>query len=236
MVRQIRQGDRERLVLHARAADASTAERRRITADLHDGVVQDLAGSALLMSGVLERLRARPAEDSGMAGDLALATTAVRQAGSSLRSLLADIYPPHWARAGLAAALAELAAQLQQQGVRTTVAVPGDLQLPQETAELLFRVAQEAVQNIARHAGAGSAHIRVGGNGATVTMEIGDDGAGFDPDATQPDGHFGMHVLADLTADAGGTLDLASAPGRGTLVRLQVPVRRVAPVPGSALD
>jgi signal transduction histidine kinase len=235
MVRQIRQGDRERLVLHARAADASTEERRRITADLHDGVVQDLAGSTLLMSGVLERLRARPDEDPQMAGDLAAATAAVRQAGDSLRSLLVDVYPPHRARAGLPAALAELAARLQEQGVHTTLEVPQDLQAPQRTAELIFRVAQEAVNNIGRHAQARSAHIRVHRDGPVITMEIRDDGAGFDLDTAQPDGHFGMHVLADLTANAGGTLDLASAPGHGTFVRLEVPAepRHRNPLGGS---
>jgi len=227
MVRRIRQADRERSILHGRAADASSDERRRIAGALHDGVVQDLSAAAMLMATRLDRLQAgspdrRELEE--LSGDLTAATGAVRQEVTSLRSLLIEIYPPHRDRAGLSVALRDLADQLAQSGVRTAVDVNVGPDLPAETAGLVFRVAQEGVLNIARHANARSARLVVRQEGRVVRMEIHDDGVGFDPAASAPAGHFGMQVLADLTEDAGGTLDLASAPGRGTHVRLQVPV------------
>jgi two-component system NarL family sensor kinase len=226
MVRQLREGDRERLVLHARAADASTDERRRIAGSLHDGVVQDLGAAAFLMSNAAARLQARPATESGnreIAGDLAPATDAVRQSVSSLRSLLIEIYPPHLAQAGLQSTLADLITRLQARGVRARLDMPDDLCLPPETAALLFRVAQEALLNIARHARAHTAAVVVTEETGVVTMEIHDDGVGFDPGVTAGVGHFGLQVLADLAAQAGGTLDLATAPGKGTSLRLRVP-------------
>jgi two-component system, NarL family, sensor kinase len=228
MLRQVREGDRERLILHARAADASADERRRIAGNLHDGVVQDLGAAAFVMSHAVDRLRARPATESGnqqIAGDLAPATDAVRQSVSSLRSLLIEIYPQHLARAGLPSALTELVARLQARGVRARLDMPDDLDLPSDVAALLFRVAQEALVNITRHARADTAAVVLRQVTGAVTMEIHDDGVGFAPDVTTAAGHFGLQVLADLATEAGATLDLATAPGQGTSLRLRVPLR-----------
>jgi two-component system, NarL family, sensor kinase len=228
MVRQVREGDRERLVLHARAADASTEERRRIAGGLHDGVVQDLGAAAFVMSSAVHRLQAGPATESGnreIAGDLAPATDAVRQSVTSLRSLMIEIYPPNLAQAGLGSALTDLMARLQGRGVRARLDMPDDLDLPPETAALLFRVAQEALLNIARHARAATAAVVLSQETGVVTMEIHDDGVGFDPRVTAAAGHFGLQVLADLATEAGGTLDLATAPGNGTSLSLRVPSR-----------
>ena len=229
-IRQAREGDRERLRLHARAADASTAERRRIAGSLHDGVVQDLSAAPLFMARALDRLQRRSAadtEDRDAASDLSVAMTAVRQSVGSLRSLLIDIYPPHLAEAGLPATLADLAARVQAEGVETRLDIPEDLDLPPHVEALLFRVAQEAMLNAAKHAHAGTVQLTLRQDSRSVTMEIRDDGAGFDASATSDNartGHFGMRVLTDLAEDAGATLDLATAPGQGTALRLKVPL------------
>jgi two-component system NarL family sensor kinase len=231
LIRQVRQGDEERLRLHARAESASAEERRRIAGSLHDGVVQDLSAAPLFMSRAVQRLSQRPAanaEDRDAAEGLELATTAVRRSVASLRSLLIEIYPPHLARAGLLAALADLAARVQSRGIQTHLDIPDDLDLPLEAEDLLFRVAQEALLNSAQHARASTVRLTLSRVGDLVTMEIRDDGVGFDPITSPPDkdsGHFGLRVLADLAEAAGATLDLATAPGRGTAMRLQVPLR-----------
>jgi two-component system NarL family sensor kinase len=228
MIHQVREGDAERLRLHARAADASTAERRQIAHDLHDGVVQSLSAAPLLMSHADDRLRARAggdAEDREAANGLRLATTAVRRSVASLRSLLIDIYPPHLAQAGLSAALTDLAARLHVAGVQPELDIPDGLDLPPEIDALLFRVAQETLLNSAKHAHAKTVRLTLSQQDDLVTMEIRDDGVGFDPGAIPADtgtGHFGMRVLNDLAEAAGATLELATAPGWGTALRLQV--------------
>ena len=228
MLRQVREGDAERLRLHARAADASTEERRRIAGSLHDGVVQDLSAAPLFMARAVDLLRGRTAgqeEHHEVTEGLALSTTAVRGSVSSLRSLLIELYPPHLAQAGLPAALADLAARVQGRGVQTRLDLADDLDLPLDVEALLFRVSQEALLNAAKHARADTVTLVLRRDRDSVTLEVRDDGAGFDaPTAGATDGHFGLRVLTDLAEAAGATLDLATAPGEGTALRLQVPL------------
>jgi len=227
MIRDVRAADLARLRLHAEAADATAEERRRIAGSLHDGVVQDLSAAPLIMSRAVQRLEAQPGsapDDRAVAADLRSATQAVRQSVASLRSLLIEIYPPHLARAGLAAALGDLTARTQARGVHTRLDLPPDLEIPTETAALLFRVAQEALLNVVKHARATTAEVSVGVDDAGTTLVVRDDGVGFD--ATPPptaNGHVGLRVLSDLAEAAGARLDLATAPGHGTTLRLTVP-------------
>jgi two-component system NarL family sensor kinase len=231
MLRRVRQADHERLRLHARAADASTDERRRIASSLHDGVVQDLSAAPLFMSQAVDRLRRRPDTDAtgdhAAAEDLSAVATAVRNSVASLRSLLIELYPPHLAEAGLPAALSDLADRVQARGIATQLQVPAVLDLPPEVEALLFRVAQEGLSNAVKHAPGSTVVLSLTRVPGLVTMVVRDDGAGFHP-ATAADapgtGHFGMRVLTDLARAAGAALDLATAPGQGTALRLQVPL------------
>jgi two-component system, NarL family, sensor kinase len=219
MTRQLRDGERERLELLARAADASSDERRRIAGSLHDGIVQDLSAASLIISG---------AADGGRVSDesaLQAAGRAVRDSVTALRSLLIEIYPPHLSRAGLPSALRNLVSRLLPHGVEAQVEVPDELDPPADVAALVFRVAQEALINIARHARAQHVTLAVRRDDAEVELLVIDDGTGFDVDrGGREAGHFGLSVLADLAREAGATLDLAAAPGAGTAVRLRVPV------------
>jgi two-component system, NarL family, sensor kinase len=143
---------------------------------------------------------------------------------AALRSLLIEIYPPHLARAGLPTALRGLADRLQPRDVRLRIDVPDDVAVPPETAALLFRVAQEALINVGLHARAREVELLVRQHAGRVLLEVTDDGVGFDPTAGAESGHFGLRVLTDLAAAAGATLDLATAPGHGTALRLEVPL------------
>jgi len=193
--------------------------------------VQDLSAAPLFMTQAVELLRHRPAGDAPyreVADGLERATSAVRGSVASLRSLLIELYPPHLARAGLAAALTDLVARVHAQGVQTRLDLPDDdLDLPPEVAALLFRVAQEALLNAAKHAGAGTISLSLHRDRGSITLEVRDDGTGFDPDRAATGietGHFGLRVLTDLADAAGATLDLATAPGQGTTLRLQMPL------------
>ena len=226
MVTQLRAAGREREALHARALDASTEERRRIAGNLHDGIVQDVSASALLVAGATDQLRETSRSSDDLAADLAQASQALRASAGSLRTLLVEIYPPDLERAGLRSALVDLAARLRPRGVEARISVPEDLDLPAATAGLLFRTAQEVLLNVAKHAGAQAVDVTVRDEAAGFVMEITDDGIGFDLDAARSrpgNGHLGLSVLADLAAAAGATLSVRTAPGAGTSLRLEVP-------------
>jgi len=230
MVSQLRATQRERELLQARALDTSTDERRRIAGSLHDGIVQDVSASALLVAGAADRLRSGSAEHpAGEVADvLGQASTALRESVGSLRSLLVEIYPPNLERAGLAAALADLAARLRPRGVDVRINAPGSLDLPSETAALFFRVAQEALLNVAKHAEASVVEVTVTETEDCSRMEITDDGVGFDLSSVRRrprQGHLGLSVLTDLAASGAADLAVRTAPGRGTSLRLEVPRR-----------
>ena len=228
MVSQIRATARERELLQARALDASTEERRRIAGSLHDGIVQDVSASSLLLAGAADRLRESPPSGppQEVAEVLTEASVALRESVGSLRSLLVEIYPANLERAGLVSALADLAARLRPRGIEVTISVPERLDVPLETATLLFRTAQEALLNVVKHAHARHVEVTLSETPDALVLEVTDDGAGFDLPAalsSQRGGHLGLTLLADLAAGDGATLDMLTAPGAGTCLRLTVP-------------
>jgi len=150
-----------------------------------------------------------------------------RQGMRSLRSSLMGIYPPTLERAGISAALSDLTAPLAGYGILVDLDVDDDLDLTPRTESLLFRAAQEAIRNVTSHADATHVRVRLGREHDAALLEIADDGKGFAPtqaEVARTEGHLGLRLLGDLARDAGGSLDLASAPGEGTTVRLEVPL------------
>jgi two-component system, NarL family, sensor kinase len=228
MVAQLRTSQHERELLQARALDTSTEERRRIAGSLHDGIVQDVSASSLLVAGAADQLRdgATDPDARRVAEVLGQASAALRESVGSLRTLLVEIYPPNLERAGLESALADLAARLRPRGIDVRIDVPEALDLPLETATLLFRTAQESLLNIAKHARATTVEVTVTQHPDRLLLEITDDGVGFDlPMALRKPrvGHLGLSVLADLAAAHGASLDIGTATGAGTSLRLEVP-------------
>jgi len=225
LAKRVRSAHRERVRLLEGAVDASERERRRIAGDLHDGAVQDLTGVALSLEVAARRL-----EETDPEGAAELRSGARKTRGSvrSLRGLLVEIYPPSLRRAGLSGALEDMLAPLEARGIETTFRFDLEVDLEEEQEALCFRVAQEALRNALKHAGAAHVEIAVGPGENGVELTITDDGRGFDPvaaEAEQADGHIGTDVLRDLVAEAGGELDFESAPGQGTVVRLSLPPR-----------
>src|SRR4051794_16620532 len=236
LARRIERGRREREALLRRAVDASDAERRRIAADLHDGVVQSLAGVSYSLSAAADRIAAKGGNGSnggrgGVAtGDdagvevLRRGADATRESIAELRTLLVDIYPPNLQSAGLRSALEDLVAPLGRGGCQVHVDITAE-PLPPGVEALFFRVAQEALRNMSKHAEASSVTLTVERAGETARLVVEDDGRGFDPAAVQEvqrEGHVGLRVLADLVHDAGGELTIDSEPARGTRVEAEV--------------
>ena len=208
---------RERLLIAA--VEASDIERRRIARDLHDGVVQQLAGTSFALSAAARDARERP-ERAKQLEDLA---GGVRHSLRSLRSLLVEIYPPELKTAGLAAALDDLVAPATTAGVAVDVHVVDTSDLPDEIVALVWRVAQEGVRNAQRHAHPPRLAVIVTRDPQRTVLEVVDDGVGFDSTVPPEPGHLGLRALHDLVRDAGGELTVTSSPGRGTKVRLEVP-------------
>lgn len=222
--RSLRRGAAQREELLRAAVDSSDAERVRIARDLHDGVVQDLAGASYSVAAV-----ARTAGlDATAARALDEAATSMRDSLRSLRSLMVEIYPPDLHSRGLRTALDDLIAPASAAGVEATVEVGEVEDASPAAVALVWRVTQEAVRNALRHSRARTLRVEVGTVGSLVLLSVTDDGVGFDPQA-QPTGHFGLRGLRGLARESGGLLEVDSAPGRGTTVRLEVPANTQGP-------
>jgi two-component system NarL family sensor kinase len=211
LARRVQRGRVERERLLTRAIEAQDVERRRIARDLHDGVVQDLAAVSYSLAATAE------GAPDPFAGELRKAAAETRLGIGQLRSLLVEIYPPELHRAGLEAALADLLGASEARGLETELEVE-PARLDRETEALFFRVAQEALRNVSKHAHA--RHVSVCVQHARLVVE--DDGRGFDSTSAQSDGHFGLRIVEDLVREAGGTLEIDSEPGRGTRVTVEV--------------
>lgn len=214
-----------RVALLEHAVNASGDERGRIAATLHDGVVQELAGVSFAVAGEAERASAAGRPE--LATRLNSLAETVRGTIGGLRSLLVDIYPPNLAKAGLAAALTDLAGTARTRGIDVHLDLPANGTGLDEAGErLVHRVAQEALRNVARHAAATRVDVALAPGDDWVTLTLRDDGVGFDPAAVlrhPAEGHYGLQVMTDLALQAGATLEVSSAPGDGTCWRLTVP-------------
>jgi two-component system NarL family sensor kinase len=224
LARRLRTGHEERERLLQRAVDASNVERRRIASDLHDGVIPQLAGTAYALGAAGQRAAKAPLVETE--GVLTQSAGTVRDAIQQLRSLIVDIHPPNLATVGLAGALEELATGVPGSGLDVDVDVEPNLAIGLDRERLLFRGAQEALRNVVAHSRATHATLVVAAHDGGALLVASDDGIGFTPEDIEErrgEGHVGLGLLAELVADAGGSLEIDSRPGLGTTVRLWVP-------------
>ena len=143
----------------------------------------------------------------------------------SIESVMAELRPPLLDEYGLGAALGWYAEEFSR---RTGIAVAlrdgedAAAGLRPEAAVALFRIAQEALNNVAKHAGARQVRIELAGDAEEIVMRVVDDGAGFDPAAAARGKRWGMKTMRERAEAAGGRLEVDSAPGAGTTVRASV--------------
>ena len=231
LLSRLRKAQQQRETLLQEAVEASLEERRRIAGTLHDGMVQELAAASFTVSGAAAR--ADTSGDPQLGADLHGAAGTLRSSIGSLRSLLVDIYPANLDVGGLGEALGDLASSLRTLGITVQVDLGDDgATLGPDHQRLVFRVAQECLHNVRRHAGASEVVIALRreagevGDRDHVVLDVADDGRGFDPTvvlARPPHGHFGLRVLGDVASRAGAELLLDTAPGAGCHWRLRVP-------------
>jgi signal transduction histidine kinase len=215
------QEQREQLLLST--LGASDKERRRIASDLHDGVVQGLAGASYTLSAVADKARATGS--SQLADTVAQTAVDLRRWVRELRSLVVTITPPALHEQGLGASLSDLASTLEARGVYVQVEVPPDLALDEATESLIYRVAQEAVRNVIRHAGATHVQLFLRHFPDQLQLEVADDGRGFDPAGARQRGSVGLELLRALVAEHDGTHVVGPASGGGTTLVMELPYR-----------
>jgi signal transduction histidine kinase len=208
-----------------REGERAALERQRIARDLHDSVSQSLFSTTLHVRTAQHALAREGLGSTGSVGEeLSEIGQLTRGALAEMRALIFELRPGALADEGLVAALTKQASAL---GAREGLAIEVDgpdrrLPLEPEVDEQLYRLGQEALSNVVKHARASRATVRIAATDDTVSIEVADDGRGFDPAAVGPE-HFGLRSMRGRVADLGGRLQVTSAPGRGTVLRVEVP-------------
>jgi signal transduction histidine kinase len=211
--------------LSRRLATAQEAERRRIARDLHDSVGQLLAGLSLAVRAVRTAGPLTPAAEDRL-GDVQRVADAL---GKEVHALGVRLRPTALDDLGLSAALGHLVAEWSaRSGLTADLQTTGldSGRLPPEVETVLYRVVQEALTNVIKHAGARQVSVVVSRFDGRATAVVEDDGAGFESVAVAPagSGRLGIMGMRERVALVGGELDVESEPGRGTTVIARVPV------------
>jgi signal transduction histidine kinase len=141
-----------------------------------------------------------------------------------MRALIFELHPESLASEGLVAALTKQVDVLRARYKLTVDAELGEEPLLSlEEKQSLYRIAQEALHNIVKHAGASRVTLRLAKEDGELLLEVCDDGNGFDPTATFP-GHLGLRSMRERTVQLGGTCSIESAPARATCLRVRIPI------------
>ena len=198
-------------------------ERDRIGKDLHDGIIQSMYGVSLSLEDMPELMADDP-EEARARADRAI--DALHDTIRDLRGFIFGLRPELVDRTDLVGLLVALTEQLHQNSlVEVSLDLPERLDEPPAyvRAELL-QIAREALSNVARHARATEAAVRLTSTDTDLLLEIRDNGRGFDPSTTPREGHFGLANMHDRAAGLGGTLLVESAAGGGTHIIVRIPV------------
>lgn len=207
------------------SARAGEQERARLARELHDSVAQALYGISL----GAKTARATLERDPGKARASLDYTIRLAEGGvSEMKALLFSLRPDALEEGGLVAALSQHAHALEaRHGLKVTADLGPEPRLSPETQAAAYRVAQEALHNVVKHARAERVWLSVRQEAGAVVLTVRDDGRGFDPGA-QGRGTLGQRSMRERAADAGGTLRVESAPSQGTTVTLTLPAREAA--------
>ncbi|MBI2237388.1 MAG: sensor histidine kinase [Actinobacteria bacterium] len=209
--------DSRRRIVTAQDERAKSLER-----NIHDGAQQQLVALSVKLRLAQGLVKGDPDRAETMLSEL---QTEANDALDNLRDLARGIYPPLLADKGLTAALE---AQARKSPVPVDVEADGVGRYAQEIEAAVYFCSLEALNNLAKYANASRASIRLATTDGTLTFEVTDDGAGFDPDVT---GHgTGLQAMADRIEAIGGVLEVRSAPGQGTTVTGRVPAREEVPL------
>ncbi len=209
--------------LRMRIVQAQEEERVRLAQEIHDGPAQMIA-NAFFQVDYVERLMDR---DPRLAStELRYLREVMRRELADIRSFIAQLRPPALEELGLDGAIRDIVgtfASSVEVRVETSLEAPGDA-LSEMQQTVVLRILQEALQNVRKHANARTVTVATMSAEDGWTLEVGDDGRGFDIDAVRSRGrrNFGLHFMQERAELVGGTLTIRSRPGAGTIVRLAI--------------
>ncbi|MDT8287010.1 MAG: PAS domain S-box protein [Elusimicrobiales bacterium] len=215
--------------LSARIMLTREEEKKRLAAGLHDavGAMQvGLSAELLLLEDHLRRGR-----KAGALSSAARARALLKELSSGIKRSCVESWPPALPVSGLSGALEELLASFSRRSgikVRREIRLAGGKRVSAGPAAIIiYRLAQEALNNAEKHSGAGALHFSLSGDGKWLTLEVRDDGRGFAQSGPKPrkfrSGCLGLRIMADAAASAGGSFSVYSKPGAGTRVRADIP-------------
>jgi signal transduction histidine kinase len=210
--------------LGARVRGDIESERKRLARSLHDELGQDL--TALRMDlGWMQR-------HYGDHGELLVAVDRMRKTvdgtATAMRRIISDLRPPMLDDLGIVAAATTLTKDLAgRTGLRVNLDTSGDFEaLPEAHQTAIYRMLQEGLTNVVRHAAATQVDVSLHANGHHVELRIRDDGRGFSEEARRKEASFGLFGLGEWASQLGGKVDIHSRPGSGTTVFVRVPATR----------
>ena len=197
-------------------------ERERIAMDLHDGIIQAIYAASLKLEGSSQDVASAPDEARST---INVVIENLDEVIRDVRSYILELRPAH-PTDDLDASLHTLAEGFQANSlIDTTVIVAADLPVLTEDQRLaVFHIAQEALVNARKHSQASSLALHLGHGGGCVRLEVRDNGRGFDPAAELTEDHRGVRNMTTRAHGVRGTLDIESAPGSGTVIRLELPL------------
>jgi two-component system sensor histidine kinase UhpB len=209
----------ERRESATRALRAQEAERLRVARGLHDEVGQVLTGVLLQLDSLAK------ADDLTRAREIEETKHSVRQALEEVRRIARELRPEMLEHLGLVSALTELSRRFaDQSGIRVSRRFADDLPPLSEEAEIaVYRVAQESLTNVARHAEASRVEIALEPGGESVVLRVADDGHGLPEAAAGSNGHTGLRGMRERALLVGGALAIKRSSEGGVEVRLEVP-------------
>jgi signal transduction histidine kinase len=202
---------------------AALEERQRLARELHDSVSQALYGIAL----GARTARTQLDRDPSKAAEPVEYILSLAEAGlAEMRALIFELRPESLEQEGLVAAIEkQIAAGRARYGIQIDAVLPPEPDVPVETKEVLYRIAQEALHNVVKHANATSVALSLAAEDSQLVLRLADNGSGFDADQEFA-GHLGLRSMKERAALGGGTLDITSSPGKGTTIVARIPARR----------
>jgi signal transduction histidine kinase len=212
--------------LYQRAQEAAVLEERsRLARDLHDSISQQLFSMTLTAQAARAQLEKNPARTATQLERLQETASA---ALAEMRALIFQLRPPGLSEQGLIATLQQHVAMLRRrEGLTIDLFVTGEERDARGIEQAMYRIAQEALNNVVKHAGACQVEVSLDLRPDQVVMSIVDDGRGFEP-AAESNGngngrHLGLVSMRERAAELGGQLELLAVPGKGTHIKVVVP-------------
>ena len=217
-----RQAEKAMRELGGRLLSAQEEERARVAKELHDGLSQDLALMAVELDLVGQKPPAAPEQVSARMQEL---SGRMREVSGEVHRLSHALHPAKLQQLGLAAAISGFCRELEAGGGITVRFVSRDVprNLPGDVALCLYRVAQEALQNVVKHSGADRANVELSAAGDTITLAIADEGKGFAHPSHQASSALGLISMRERIRLIHGEILIESKPGEGTRVHVRVP-------------